>query len=270
MMKDSLVLSGVSPLCTADEILKKLACDGQIGQIDMSFPEIPERGRWYGKAYLKAISEGDLSQVSVQNFSLLGVPVTVNRANFQGCSHEGASESFTSFCSSVNNSLYKKQSDNMLLVKDLKRNKSKALDIKKYFSRHGRVQSVSLHFDLNCKKGFAIVELDSVENKRAAIARNKNPVLCKGRVSIEKLPGDSFGSRLSSTSSWNKSEEPSGGGGTSAGKLSTNRANVLERDIKIASGKPVEISIDFGAHRVENITFKSSGELGGYFVEIVA
>ena len=260
MMKDSLVLTGISPISTANEILNKLACAGQVGHIDMIFPEIPEKGKWYGEAFLKFNNEDDLSQFSAPYCTIRGVQVKVARANLGACERKSCSESFKSNCSTVNSSFFRKQSDNMLMVDNLKRGTSKAFEIKKYFSWYGRVQSVSLHFDLKLKEGFAVVEFDSVEDKRSAIASYKNPVLCKSRVNIEKLPGDSFDSVANTYSSWN---------GVSA---SSDQASVIERHFEFAGGKPVEIRIDLASLPAKNVTFKRSHALGvdDYFVEIDA
>ena len=258
MMKDSLVLTGISPLSTANEILNKLACAGQVGHITMIFPEIPEKGKWFGEAYLKFKNADDLSQFGFLSCTIHGVQVTATRANFDACQRRSQSESFKSNISSVNNSNLERH---MLVVDNLKRSTSKAFEIKKYFSWYGRVLSIALHFDLALKKGFATVELDCVENKRAAIASYKNPVLCKSKVSIEKLSEDSFDSGANTTSSWN---------GVS---VSSDRTSfIMERNLKFASGKPVEIRIDVDALSAKNVTFKRSRAFGNddYFVDIVA
>ena len=128
-----------------------------------------------------------------------------------------------------------------------------------------------MHFDLKYRKGFAIVELDCVESKRKAIASYKNPILCKSRVSIEKLSGDSFDFGFSSAPISNKSQELVDIAKTSTEKMSTNRANfVFERDFNFAGSRPVEISIDLDALPVKNVTFKRSRAQDDYFVEIVA
>ena len=46
----------------------------------------------------------------------------------------------------------------------------------------------------------------------------------------------------------------------------------MERNLKFAGGKPVEIRIDFDALSAKNVTFKRSRAFGNddYFVEIVA
>ena len=261
-MKDSLVLQNVSPLRTATQILNALECKDKVRQIDMNFHEIPDQGFWYGEAHLQFNNEEDLSEVENKSYNIRGVPVTFARGNFDGRHYKSACESMMSDCSdvlsSLSSSLAEMKTNEILFVKNLKRNYSKAFELKKYFSRFGKVRSISLHFEKDQKRGYSLIELDCVESKVAAIASNKNPWLCKSKVSVEKFPGDQS---------------------ISEDKVSTSPDKVsnfnLERSFTIESGKPFEIRVDLNSLPAKHITFKRSctpldGVNEEVFVEIVA
>ena len=195
MMKDCLILQNLSPLRTANEILNALQCKEKVSQIDMDFHEIPDEGLWYGEAHLRFDNEEDLSEVENKSYKIRGVPVTFARGNFDGRHYKSACErcsNMMSDCSdvSLSSSLDEMKTKEILIVKNLKRSKSKAFDLKKYFSRFGKVRSISLHFKKDQNRGYSLIELDCVESKVAAITSNRNPWLCKSKVTVEKFPGD--------------------------------------------------------------------------------
>ena len=51
MEQNIVLIKGVSPLTTANDVLKKLRCRDKVERIEMLYYCVPKEGRWYGDEF---------------------------------------------------------------------------------------------------------------------------------------------------------------------------------------------------------------------------
>ena len=210
MEQNIVLIKGISPLTTANDVLKKLRCKDKVERIEMLFDCFPKEGRWYGDAYLEFPDPSDAQAVLANpTYKIRGVKVDVegvsNRSfssseitNYSECMLSVSNFSFESSITETSNdessSSDSKQADenfNSVLIKNLSVHKGNAFGVKNYLSQFGEIESLSVHYERDSKESYAICRFVEAQSKLNAI-KYKTPFVCYGRVEITKIPRNSL------------------------------------------------------------------------------
>ena len=292
MEQNIVLIKGISPLTTANDVLKKLRCKDKVERIEMLFDSFPKEGRWYGDAYLEFPDPRDAQAVLANpTYKIRGVEVNVERGeNFsisetsdfsQSTLYESISEpTFNESSSSDGESA--DENFNSVLVKNLNVNKGNAFGVKKHLSQFGKIEFISVHYERDSKESYAICRFVEAQSKLDAI-KYARPFVCYGRVDITKIPKDFsiYKPLLPSCEDLDRvyhqiikldekyDQRQKGEGPTNSGsgrniddvnQQPKRSACTWTRVTEACYGKDCELSVDLSSVAAKSITFRSSYE----------